>query len=55
MCSIHDWRAAQEQGKVGVILYDLSSAFDPLEFDLLVRKLERFGADKSSVNGVLVT
>jgi hypothetical protein len=40
--------AADNKKSIGVLLYDLSAAFDSLDADILVNKLERYGFDGRS-------
>jgi hypothetical protein len=41
----HDWRKAKRDGlKCGALFFDLSAAFDTLDTELLVKKLEVLGA-----------
>ena len=48
---IDKWQKAMDNGKIaGALLTDLSKAFDCLNHELLIAKLEVYGLDKSSLN-----
>ena len=45
------WKEALDKGKsVGAIFMDQSKAFDTLNYDLLIAKLEAYGFSESSLN-----
>ena len=46
-----DWvRSAEEGLMTGVLVWDLSAAFDTLDIDLLLKKLAIYGADETTLN-----
>ena len=48
---IESWKAKlSNRSKVGVIVMDLSKAFDSLNHDLLLARLEAYGLDNNAVS-----
>ena len=48
-----DWSQKIEQNLVtGVLLWDVTAAFDTLDYEILCRKLELYGFDEKAVQWV---
>ena len=50
LAMVEKWRKTLDGGKTGAVLTDLSKAFDCIDHNLLIAKLNAYGFEKQSIN-----